>query len=307
MATLTCQSCGATLEVPAEAITTTCPYCASPSVVERPPVANVPRPRFVIPFIFGREHALGILRQWMQQKSGFFTHPGLRSASVDDVRGVYAPAYLYGAIAHSEYTASIGENYTETEYYTTTDDKGNTRQESRTVTRTEYRHLAGMHSSVVRDVLVTASRFLDNAWLEAVEPFDLRHLRRASAAAISGWPAELPTLDLAASAELARQEATTKVGQALPHFMPGDSAQNLQFRTRLDQEVVDLVLVPLWVFSVRYDAKKPLLRILVNGQTAKAAGVVPKSTLRIVLAIVIPIALLGILLAALLILAQVNS
>ena len=292
MATLTCQSCGATLEVPPQAITTTCPYCASPSVVERPPIANVPRPRFVLPFVFGRDHALRVLRQWMQVKSGFFTHPGLRSATIDDVRGVYAPAYLYGAVAHAEYSASIGENYTETEYYTTTDSNGNTVEASRTVTRTEWRHLNGIQSSVVRDVLVTASRFLNNAWLESVEPFDLRYLRRATPTALSGWPAELPTLDLATCAGLARQEAVTKVGQGLQYFMPGDSSQNLQYHTWLDNEVVDLALVPLWVFTVRYDAKKPVLHILVNGQTAKTAGVVPKSGLRIALAIIIPILLL---------------
>lgn len=307
MTTLTCQSCGATLTVADSSLTATCPYCRSPSVVERPPVPDAPAPRFVLPFVFDRTHAHAVFRQWVKAKSGFFTHPGLRNATVDDVRGVYAPAYLYAATSHARYSAMIGENYTETETYTTTDSKGNLVTQTRSVTRTEYRPLSGVHSSVVRDVLVTATRYIDNAILEAVEPFDLRQLRRATPAAVSGWPAELPTLPLATCADLARQEASTKLGQELHAFMPGDSSKGLSYQTWLDSEVVDLVLVPLWIFVVRYDPKKPLLWILINGQTAKTFGNVPKSALRIALAIIIPLAvLLAIVIGLFILAAQVD-
>ena len=33
----------------------------------------------------------------------------------------------------------------------------------------------------------------------------------------------------------------------------------------------------LWIFAIRYDAEKPPIRILVNGQTGKAGGEIPTS------------------------------
>ena len=117
---LECQSCGATLQVSSTVRTTVCPYCASPSIVERPPSPDRPPPSFVVAFVVTRERALAFVKQWLKGKSGIFTRSGLRRATVDDVRGVYLPTYLYAAVAQSQYAASIGEDYTETETYTTT-------------------------------------------------------------------------------------------------------------------------------------------------------------------------------------------
>src|SRR5258708_14741257 len=136
--------------------------------------ADRPNPAFVLAFVVGREQALGSVKMWIKRARGFLTHSGLRSAKVDDVRGVYVPAYLYGAVAHSRYSASIGENYTVT--HTSTDSQG--RSITTTETRTEHYTLMGAHSAYVRDVVVTASRGVGNQELECVEPFDLRALVR---------------------------------------------------------------------------------------------------------------------------------
>jgi hypothetical protein len=36
-------------------------------------------------------------------------------------------------------------------------------------------------------------------------------------------------------------------------------------------------LLPVWVFAIRYDERKPPIRILVNGQTGKVGGKIPTS------------------------------
>ncbi|RYE95025.1 MAG: hypothetical protein EOO75_00370, partial [Myxococcales bacterium] len=122
------------------------------------------------------------------------------------MQGVYVPAYLYAAAAHSTYQVSIGEDYTETEHYTETNAKGETEQKTRTVTRTEWCPLAGQHASYVMDVLVTASRGLRNDELEAIEPFDLRQMRRHDDALVAGWMAETPTVSLEQCLQTARAE-----------------------------------------------------------------------------------------------------
>lgn len=282
---LECETCGASLNVSAEQRTATCPYCASPAVIERPASVERPDPAFTLAFKAGVEAARTEVRRWLGSR-GFFRHGGLRTASIDAMRGVYVPAYLYSALSRSQYRAEIGEDYTEIETYTETDSDGKTVTRTRTVTRTEYRRLEGDHAAYILDVLVTASRGLSNAELEALEPFDLRGLRRYSPALLAGWIAEEPTLSPAECAGLARSEALEKIGRSLSAFMPGDSHRGLVYQTTLERETSDLVHVPVWVLAVRHDPAKPPIRVLMNGQTGKVIGRAPLSWVKIVLVVV---------------------
>ncbi len=289
---LACQSCGAALVVSVDERTTRCPYCASPQIVERPPTPDRPRPSFTIPFALSQEPARELVRGWLKTR-GFFRDPGLKTAAIDDMRGVYVPAYLYAAVAHSSYSASIGEDYQETETYQETDSNGKTVTRTRTVTRTEWRSLAGQRSSYVMDVVVTASRGLGNHELEAIEPFDLRQLRRYDDALISGWIAEEATRSLAECIEMARGEAMQKVGAALAGFMPGDSHRGLSHQTRLEYETADALHVPVWVLAALHDPAKPPLRIVVNGQSGRIFGKAPLSVPRVVLAVLFALLIIG--------------
>ena len=134
------------------------------------------------------------------------------------------------------------------------------------------------------DVLVTASRALGNAELGAVEPFDLRAIRRYDPSLVAGWIAEDPSMTSAECTELARREAVEKVGASLHDFMPGDSHRELVHQTWLEQESLDLVMIPVWVLALRYRDDRGPLRVLVNGQTGRVAGAVPWSRLRIAVA-----------------------
>lgn len=287
-----CRECGAAMQVPPTARTAVCPYCAAPGVVERPRAGAAVDPGFALGFVLEAERARELVARWARGQ-GFFREPGVRRARVDALRGVYLPAYLYSAVARSRYTATIGEDYTETETVTTTDAQGKTVTETRTVTRTEHRSLAGEHAAYVHDVLVTASRAVRNEELAAVEPFDLRALRRYEPSLVAGWIAEDPSMSPDECFGLARREAVEGVGASLHAFMPGDSHRDLAHTTWLEQESLDLTLVPLWVLALRYRDDRPPLRVLVNGQSGQVAGAVPWSRLRVAVAVVVALVALG--------------
>ncbi|WP_437878591.1 hypothetical protein [Sorangium sp. So ce513] len=289
---LECETCGASLRVEADKRTAVCPYCASPSVVERPPAHDRPLPHFVLGFTTTKESAQGAVKAWLGKRS-FFVESGVKAGTIDAIRGVYTPAYLYSAMAQTRYAAQIGENYQETETYTTTDEKGNTVTRTRVVTRTEHRHLEGQHATYVMDVLVVASRAVPNAELEAVEPFDLRTMRRYTPAVLSGWIAEEPTMTQDECYALARREALEKIGRDLSAFMPGDSHHGLTYETRLDRETLELLYVPLWVLAIRHHPSKPPFRVLINGQTGAIHGKPPLSWVKIALAVVLVLLLIA--------------
>lgn len=290
---LSCESCGAKLVVEATRRTARCPYCDSPSVIDRPATADRPDPVFAIGFSIDGNRARQNLRSYL--KAHRWAPDTIRRATAERVEGLYLPAYLYSAVADSRYRALIGENYTEMEY----DARKKT---TRRVTKTEYRELEGRHRCYVEDLFVTASEGIPNVELEGIEPFDLGGLRRYAPAVISGWISEEPSLGRDASLELAREESRESVQRRLRGFMPGDSHSQLQAATDLVDEAMDLVLLPVWVCAVRWRPDGPPIRLLVNGQTGEVAGDVPVSWAKIagVIAAALGVVGLGALVGALL-------
>jgi hypothetical protein len=281
---LSCESCGAKLVVQATQRTARCPYCDSPSVIDRPATPDRPDPVFAIGFSVDGNRARQNLRSYLN--SHRWAPSALRQATVERVEGIYLPAYLYSAIADSRYRALIGEDYTEMEY----DAK---KKSMRRVTKTEFRELAGRHRCYVEDLFVTASDGIPNVELERIEPFDLGGLRRYASTMISGWISEEPSLNRDASLALARGESRNDVLQRLRSFMPGDSHRQLQTTTDLTDEAMDLVLLPVWVCAVRWRPDKPPIRLLVNGQTGEVAGDVPTSWRKIAAVVGAALGVLG--------------
>lgn len=279
-----CGHCGASLQF-AGVSTETCPYCASANFVERPPEADRPRPDFVVAFTGGAEVAQRRLAHWLGSRT-WFADARIRRARALDMRGVYLPAYLYSAVAHTDYTAAIGEHYSETETYEIKEADGKKRTATRTVTRTEYRPLSGRHVGYVTDVLVSASAAVGHAELAAIEPYDLLQLRRHTPAVITGWIAEEFSRDPDDCRRACRDEALDEVGLRLRRFMPGDSHSDLAWRTQVSWESLAPVLVPVWVLAVRYREDRPPLRVMINGQTGAVAGKVPLVWWKIAIAVV---------------------
>lgn len=288
---LSCQSCGAQLVVAGNLRTTVCPYCAAPSVVERPPTSDRPAPTFALGFVQTPEKARELARQNLLRRS-FWAPSSVRNASVEELRGIYVPAWLYSALAESDFSASIGENYTVTETYTATEN-GKTVTKTRQVTKTEWTSLQGRHAEYIPDVLVTASSGLPNDELEHIEPFDLRALRRYDDALVAGWISEDPSLPQDQCLQQARAEVTTLLRKRLAAFMPGDSHRELQYSTQFHQESLVVCLLPVWVLALRHDAQSPPLRFLVNGQTGKVHGRVPVSWVKVAIAVLLVLLVLG--------------
>jgi hypothetical protein len=268
---LQCESCGARIVVESGQITLRCLFCDAPGVVSRPAATGRRRPVFTLGFSVETDAAARAVKEWIgRQKMAPF---GLKKAAAELTTGVYLPAYLYSATAETNYRASIAEKYEKFGVKDKSDDGvtlGN-REE------TEYCDLAGRRVAYVADVLVTASRNVTNQELQAVEPFDLGKLRRYAPTLVAGWTAEEPSLSADECLRLARAEVEASIPDALRDFMPGDGVSSLRHGTEFAEESLDAVLVPVWIFAMRYDARKPPLRILVNGQTGKASGIVPFS------------------------------
>lgn len=274
-ATFACGQCGAGLAFEG-ARTETCPYCASPNLIDRPPSFDRPTPLFVLGFAVDAATARQRLDAWLGARSAF-VDSALRRARVEDLRGVYLPAYVYSAAAQTSYTAQIGEDYFETETYDEQDANGETVTREVKVRKTEYCWISGCHATHLTDLVVSASVGISNDQLARVAPFDLRWLRRYTPALIAGWTTEEFTRDPAECWRLAHAAADADLRRRLRAFMPGDSCPDLQSSTRTEWESLEPMLAPVWVLAIRYRDDKPPMRVIINGQTGTVHGEVPLS------------------------------
>jgi len=279
---LHCGECGAVVELSADARTATCLYCASPQVVERPPSAARPNPSFVLPFTIQEEQARGFAQSWI--RGSRWAKSDFRRASIEAIQGLYLPAYLYTAALDADFEAEIGEEY---EVHTRKDGK------TKTEVRVEWRSLRGGLSTWASDLLVTASRGLDNQSLESIEPYETHALRPYSPALVAGWNSEEPSLGPAEALPLARAEARAQLAQRLSLFMPGDKHRELGFQMDAQQEDLEPILLPVWVLPLRYGKEGRYVRLLVNGQSGKVAGKRPVSWVKVVSVILLGAALVS--------------
>jgi hypothetical protein len=293
-----CESCGAQIIFEGGQRTARCLFCDAPSVVSRPPLRDRPQPVFALGFVIEREAAAEAVSRWIRRRK--MAPLGLAAATAERVTGVYLPSYLYSATALSQYQASIAENYRKFGVQENSDGKISLGSRD----ETEYRDLTGRHVAYVSDILVTASRSATKQDLEAIEPFDLERLRHYSPALVAGWSSEEPSLSSEDCMRLARTEAEASVRAEVRSFMPGDGVHTLSNTVQFQDESLDPILVPVWVFAIRYNSRKAPVRILVNGQTAKVGGAIPFSWAKMGLVVAAGVALVAVLVAALRILSH---
>ncbi len=185
-----CKNCGATITLPADQLSTVCPFCDSTYVIDvAPGQSSQQSPEFVIGFALTPEQALEKFRSWLSA-GGLFRPGDLSAAKIEEkLRGVYLPFWSFSMLARSHWTARIGENYTRTVTYTTMEN-GRSVTKTQTVTETEWWGLSGEHHNYYSGYLVSGSRGLPQAYAEGIKPFRLEALKRYQPFFLAGWLSE---------------------------------------------------------------------------------------------------------------------
>lgn len=279
-----CQNCGASVAVDPDQRSYVCAFCDSTYVVEFSPAETGRQPpEFVIGFAVTPEQAMNQFRQWISQSTWF--RPGdLKMARIEEkLKGVYLPFWSFSMLAQSRWAASIGEYWYRTETYTTREN-GKTVTKTRRVRETEWWPLEGNHHDYYSGYLVSGSRGLSQHDAERIKPFHLPALKRYEPFFLAGWLCEEYSVEREPALDLCQQEFCRREQSAVAAFLPGDTYSNLRVETSFSQVNSDLILLPVYLLSYRYQDK--LYRFLVNGQTGKVAGDKPLSGWKIAVAVV---------------------
>jgi DNA-directed RNA polymerase subunit RPC12/RpoP len=278
---VTCEACGASVEIPPNEKSGRCAYCGSTRIVEDAPDPTRICPSCLVPFAVDVDAAQDLFRKWIRTR--WFRPNALRSrSSVTEMRGVMVPFWTYDAHAASSWTAEAGY------YYWVTVGSGQNQRQER---RTRWEPASGARDDDYDDVLVCASKGLDAKLLGEVEPFEMKALVPYRDEYLSGWTAETYAIDVQAGWAQAREIVVDEQHDRCAGDVPGDTHRSLDVHTRVDGRSYKHLLLPVWVSAYRYREKT--YRFLINGQTGELHGQAPLSWVKIVLLVLVLAAIGG--------------
>jgi hypothetical protein len=131
------------------------------------------------------------------------------------------------------------------------------------------------------DVHIPGFSGLEQAEVEAIEPFLLKEVVEFKPEQLAGWPALNYDRPVANAFLMARERVSTLVRQRLHLFIePGREKRNIRSGGgRWRGTTFKYTLLPLWVGTYQFHGKP--YHLLVNGQTGKVAGIRPRDDLKI--------------------------
>ena len=277
-----CPSCGAMVQTAATQLSSLCTFCDTPIVKQNELSAN----HFdeLMPFRINQQEASQKIMQYI--RDAWFVPNSLKEKiKPDELNNMFVPFWVLQAKSSSTYSAEIGINYTETETVTTTRN-GKTVTETRTVTKTDWHHLSGTHVGEFPDYIVCASKGLPKEEIHPIEPFDFGQALTFEPTLLAGRTSEVPAVDV----DTAFAEGTTVLEGLLQSqiksFLTGDSNRLASVQTHIEANRSDVraALLPMWIATITH--KGTPLRLLVNGQTGRVGGTVPKDWTKIAMLIV---------------------
>lgn len=283
--TMECSGCGAQIELDERSSAVSCPYCGSSIVLAQRQLSAIV-PDGLRPFQIDKNRAAEIFREWIR-KRGLAPNELKRLYQQDKMMGIYLPYWTFDAQMNSPYSAMGGEDY-QVEY---TDSDGNTKYR----TETEWYPVSGNVEAFFDDILIRASETLRPDLLRAIGNFNTRALVSYSPAYISGFAAEVHTIEFGQAHSEARSEMDGRTeamirSEVLARY---DRVRDIRMSPRYTRETYKHILLPL--YSTAYAYKGKTFQVLINGETGVIHGDYPKSIVKIaliILAVLIILALI---------------
>jgi predicted RNA-binding Zn-ribbon protein involved in translation (DUF1610 family) len=291
--TVKCTSCGASTTLKPDVSSDNCPFCDTPLVITSGSATKLIKPRYLLPFKIDSKKARESFKEWI---AGLWFAPNDLKAyadSTDKINGMYLPYWTYDSNTSSQYMGERGVYYFETVTYETTED-GETVTREREERRIMWYPVTGTVDQTFDDVLVLASNSLPDNYTRALEPWDLEHLSGFDEKFLSGFRSESYQLGVKEGFSKAKTVMDNAIRQSVLADIGGDEQRVISLNTTYHDITFKHILLPIWLSAYRYSDK--VYHFMVNGRTGHVQGERPYSAIKIALAVIAGIALLGVVL-----------
>ena len=259
LSTGACPSCGAELIGDENTIAMVCPCCGNAQIVKKR-VAGLLKPEYVLPFQLEKKSAVDALKKFYEGKKLL---PNLFKDEnrVNGIQGLYVPFWLFNAKARAniQYKATRTSSWSDRNYnYTRTD-----------------------HYSVVRDgslgfekIPVDGSKKMDDAYMDAIEPFDYNKLSGFEGSYLAGYSAEKFDVTADESKDRVNLRIKRTIEMEFARTVTG-YASVVPERSTVDikEGKVSYALLPVWILNTKYQNEN--YQFIMNGQSGRLVGKLP--------------------------------
>lgn len=286
---LSCSNCAAQVEFDPAVHASECPFCATPVVTDTGLHRHI-KPQGVIPFKLSEDQARDALSRWLGRL--WFAPNGVKEYARKGrkMQGIYTPFWTFDADTRSRYSGARGDYYYETKtVYVMVD--GRRERRNQRVRKVRWTPVSGRVRRHFDDVVVLASTSLPRGYVDSLEPWDLSQLTAYQPDFLAGFRAEGYTIALRDGHDIARIKMDRVIREDVRRDIGGDQQRIGSVSTNMSNETFKHILLPLWLAAYKFRGKS--YQFMVNGQTGEVQGERPWSIMKIAIAIVLVLALLG--------------
>jgi DNA-directed RNA polymerase subunit RPC12/RpoP len=282
---VTCAKCSATFTSSPQMISSNCPYCNAPIIIE---FIQKIRPKSLLPFHISQEEAQKRFKKWIG--SLWFAPSQLKKLikGTYKLKGYYLPYWLYNATTDTSYYGERGDIYYVQVERTV---MVNGREERQRVqeSRIRWSPVSGKVHNQFDNVTIGASKRVSEPILENLNPWESNHLTPFNKKYLLGFDSEEYTIELDSGFESAKVKMQYVIRNDIKRKIGGDQQRIHQIKTNYYHTTYKSTLFPLWTAQFKWKDKNYTYAI--NGQTGKVTGERPYSWLKII-ALILTISLL---------------
>jgi len=256
-----CNACGAKLVTDAHTAATFCTFCGSPALVGKRLTEKF-QPQYMIPFKYSRQSAEEAFIKWAGK--GKWTPFGFVSKkNIAKMTGLYVPFWLFNIDATINATGT-GEK----RYYSGNDE---------IIEKYDFERHAKLRWE---NVPLDGETRIDDALMEAIEPFDFKGLIPYDYRYLPGFYADRFDQSPDKLANRATKRGVAAIDQSLKSSLTGkyDSYSFTKNLSAIDSMEANYALLPVWFMAYKYHNK--FYYFAMNGQTGEVAGEVPVSPVK---------------------------
>ena len=254
-----CPACGGEILTEETTAATFCPYCENPTILPSQVTGGL-KPDGVLPFQKSKADAEAAFRELCKGKPllpKFF----VQDHRLEKITGIYVPFWLYDCEGefHGSYKATRIHTWTDRDY---------------NYTRTDHYHLVRAADSEFVSIPMDASRKMDNAIMESIEPFDYSQLVDFETAYLSGFLADKYDVESKDGEDRIRQRVSASMNSLISGTIVGyHTVLPMSTRLNVKHGRAKYVLLPVWMLHTKYKDKTYVFAM--NGQTGKMTGTFP--------------------------------
>ncbi len=262
LSSYSCPSCGAEITGDNTMGSTVCPYCGNATIVQKQFEGTL-KPDFVIPFKLDKKAAMAEFEK-AYKKAPFLPDEFKNKKSIEEMAGVYVPFWMFDCDCYADitYNAKALTHWSDSEY---------------NYTREDYFRIFRSGSIGFANIPVDGSKKADDAYMEAVEPFNYNEAVDFSTAYLSGYLADKYDVGAEESVERANQRVKNSTESVFSETVDRRYASVLPESSYVNftNGKIRYSLLPVWMLNIKYEGEN--YKFAINGQTGKTVGDFPLS------------------------------